>query len=243
MVIFPKSVKSLEDQTLRHFSRATNFFQSYPLLKLPNHMRFVLHELSWKRVVVFFSELFSLDCWYRITLALGPDVQAPPPPPPLIENYRVFVGCSGLRILRAAIITWISDCVSVSLAHHLFLTDSLTLLFAWWLAADFMPWSTTVMIFSCIVPRTHYYARPMRFGSRGPRKFLKPRQTRHFVSLGAELLQAGELSITFPRWRKMSSSHGEYSTEDKEVNQAFSFYARFHCWKSFGLSFSFISLN
>ena len=26
MVIFPKSVKSLEDQTLRHFSRATNFF-------------------------------------------------------------------------------------------------------------------------------------------------------------------------------------------------------------------------
>ena len=26
MVIFPKSVKSLEDQTLRHFSRATKFF-------------------------------------------------------------------------------------------------------------------------------------------------------------------------------------------------------------------------
>ena len=26
MVIFPKSVKSLEDQMLRHFSRATNFF-------------------------------------------------------------------------------------------------------------------------------------------------------------------------------------------------------------------------
>ena len=25
MVIFPESVKSLEDQTLRHFSRATNF--------------------------------------------------------------------------------------------------------------------------------------------------------------------------------------------------------------------------
>ena len=30
----------------------------------------------------------------------------------------------------------------------------------------------------CLVPRRHYYARPMRFGSRGPRKFLRPRQTR-----------------------------------------------------------------
>ena len=26
----------------------------------------------------------------------------------------------------------------------------------------------------CLVPRPHYYARPMRFGSRGPRKFLRP---------------------------------------------------------------------
>ena len=31
---------------------------------------------------------------------------------------------------------------------------------------------------ACLVPRPHYYARPMRFGSRGPRKFLRPRQTR-----------------------------------------------------------------
>ena len=46
-------------------------------------------------------------------------------------------------------------------------------------------------------PRPHYYGRQMRFGSRGPR-------------LEAELLEAGELSITFPRWWKMSSSHGEY---------------------------------
>ena len=37
----------------------------------------------------------------------------------------------------------------------------------------------------------------------------KLREVRHFVSLGAELLEAGELSITFPRWWKMSSSHGE----------------------------------
>ena len=29
-----------------------------------------------------------------------------------------------------------------------------------------------------LVPRPHYYARPMRFGSRGPIKFLRPRQTR-----------------------------------------------------------------
>ena len=33
-------------------------------------------------------------------------------------------------------------------------------------------------VFSWLVPRPHYYARPMRFGSRGPRKFLRPRQTR-----------------------------------------------------------------
>ena len=30
----------------------------------------------------------------------------------------------------------------------------------------------------CLVPRPHYYARPMRFGSRGARRFLRPRQTR-----------------------------------------------------------------
>ena len=38
-------------------------------------------------------------------------------------------------------------------------------------------------------------------------------EVRNFVSLGAELLEAGELSITFPRWWKTSSSRGEYSTE------------------------------
>ena len=35
-----------------------------------------------------------------------------------------------------------------------------------------------VSVRSCLVPRPHYYGRPMRFGSRGPRKFLRPRQTR-----------------------------------------------------------------
>ena len=39
MVMFPKSVKSLEDQTVRHFSGQQSVFQSYPLLKLPNLMR------------------------------------------------------------------------------------------------------------------------------------------------------------------------------------------------------------
>ena len=72
MVIFPKGIKSLEDQTLRHFSRATNFFSKLSFLKLLHHMRFISHELSWQRGVVFFSKLFSLDCWYRVSLALGP---------------------------------------------------------------------------------------------------------------------------------------------------------------------------
>ena len=66
-------------------------------------------------------------------------------------------------------------------------------------------------LWPCLVPRPHCYARPMRFGSRGPRKFLRPRlgEVRHFVSLGAEFLEAGELSVTFPHWWKMSSSHRE----------------------------------
>ena len=34
------------------------------------------------------------------------------------------------------------------------------------------------LITVCLVPKPHYYARPMRFGSRSPREFLRPRQTR-----------------------------------------------------------------
>ena len=34
------------------------------------------------------------------------------------------------------------------------------------------------MTIACLVLRPHYYARPIRFGSRGPRKFLRPRQPR-----------------------------------------------------------------
>ena len=63
----------------------------------------------------------------------------------------------------------------------------------------------------CLVPRPHYYARPMLFWSEKNFWGLdKLGEVRHFVSLGAELLEAGELSITFPHWWKMSSSHGEY---------------------------------
>ena len=38
--------------------------------------------------------------------------------------------------------------------------------------------SMNTRVLCCLVPRPHYYARPMRFGSCGPRKFLRPRQTR-----------------------------------------------------------------
>ena len=82
---------------------------------------------------------------------------------------------------------------------------------------------------SWLVPRPHYYARPMRFGSRGRETFGaldKLGEVRHFVSLGAKLLEAGELSITFPPSDERSPAAVE-STEDKY--RAFLFYARFHC--------------
>ena len=46
------------------------------------------------------------------------------------------------------------------------------------------PLVSVLMSFDCcLVPRPHYYARPMRFGSRGPRKFLRPGQTRRSETL------------------------------------------------------------
>ena len=41
----------------------------------------------------------------------------------------------------------------------------------------------------CLVPRPHYYARPMCFGSRGPRMFLRPRQTRRSETFWALSIQ------------------------------------------------------
>ena len=35
-------------------------------------------------------------------------------------------------------------------------------------------WDARVWVLPCLVPRPHYHARPMRFGSRGPRKLLRP---------------------------------------------------------------------
>ena len=131
MVIFPKGIKSLEDQTLRHFSRATNFFQSYPFWS------FCITWDSFRMNSVDNAVLFSSpNCFHSLLISSQLSVGSRcPPPPKKKENYRVFVGCSGHRILPATTITWITDSLSVSFAPHL----SLTLLFAWWLAAVFMP--------------------------------------------------------------------------------------------------------
>ena len=61
----------------------------------------------------------SPNCFHSIVdiKSLGPSAPLPLP----IDNYKVFVGCSGHRILRATTITWITDSVSVFLAPHLFL--------------------------------------------------------------------------------------------------------------------------
>ena len=74
----------------------------------------------------------------------------------------------------------------------------------------------TLVTWACLylVPRPHYYARPMRFGSRGPRKFLRPRQTRRsetFCLTWGGAFGSGRCELsTFLPWWKMSSSHGEY---------------------------------
>ena len=110
MVIFPKGIKSLEDKTLRHFSRATNFFSKLSFLKLLHHMRFVSHELSWQRGVVFFSEMFSLDFWYRVSLALGPGV--PPSPPPQkkreLQGFRWMFGTQDSSRYNYYVDNWLS---------------------------------------------------------------------------------------------------------------------------------------
>ena len=47
-----------------------------------------------------------------------------------------------------------------------------------WNNGNFIHLLNLLYMESCLVPRPHYDARPMRFGSHGPRKFLRPRQTR-----------------------------------------------------------------
>ena len=48
------------------------------------------------------------------------------------------------------------------------------LFFCLWLEQNWK-WPNETSFILRLVPRPHYYARPMRFGSRGPRKFLRPR--------------------------------------------------------------------
>ena len=94
----------------------------------------------------------------------------------------------------------------------------------------------------CLVPRPHYYARPMHFGSRGPRQFLRPRQTRRsetFCLTGGGAFGSGRAVNNFSAMMK----DVQQPWRVQRINRAFLFYARFHCWKSFGLSYSFISLN
>ena len=63
-----------------------------------------------------------------------------------------------------------------------------------------MPHHYHLCIFGCLVPRPHYYAQLMRFGSHGPRKFWgldKLGEVRHFVSLGVEFFGSGQAVNNF----------------------------------------------
>ena len=85
---------------------------------------------------------------------------------------------------------------------------------------------------SCLVPRPHYYARPMRFGSRGPGKFLRPRQTRRsetFCLTGGGVFGSGRAVNNFFALMKDVQQPWRVERILKEVNRAFLLYARFHC--------------
>ena len=80
----------------------------------------------------------------------------------------------------------------------------------------------------CLVPRPHYYARPMRFGSRGPRKFLRPRQTRRsetFCLTWGGAFGSGRAVNNFSALMK----NVQQPWRVQRINRAFLFYARFHC--------------
>ena len=80
----------------------------------------------------------------------------------------------------------------------------------------------------CLVPRPHYYAQPMRFGSRGPRKFLRPKQTRRSETFCLTWGGAFGSGRAVNNFSALTTAAME-STGDKELNRAFLFYARFHC--------------
>ena len=78
----------------------------------------------------------------------------------------------------------------------------------------------------CLVPRPHYYKRPMRFGSCGPRKFLRPRQTRRsetFCLTWGGAFGSGRAVSNFSALMK------DFQQPWRVQNRAFLFYARFHC--------------
>ena len=80
----------------------------------------------------------------------------------------------------------------------------------------------------CLVPRPHYYARPMRLGSRGPRKFLRPRQTRRsetFRLTWGGAFGSGRAVNNFSVMMK----DVQQLWRVQRINRAFLFYARFHC--------------
>ena len=77
-------------------------------------------------------------------------------------------------------------------------------------------------------PRMHYYARPMRFGSRGPRKLLRPRQTRRsdtFCLTWGGAFGSGRAGNNFSELMK----DVQQPWRVQGINRAFLFYARFHC--------------
>ena len=87
---------------------------------------------------------------------------------------------------------------------------------------------------NCLVPRPHYCERPTRFGSRGPRKFLRPRQTRRIETF----------CLTWGGAFGSGRAVNNFSALMKDVQQPWRVQRNEHFHsKSFGLSFSFISLN
>jgi len=99
----------------------------------------------------------------------------------------------------------------------------------------------------CLVPRPHYYARPMRFGSRGPRKFLRPNLTRRsetFCLTWGGAFRSGRAVNNFSALMKDVQQPWRVQ-RIKPGNPSIFILSTFSLLKvlAFGLSFSFISLN
>ena len=64
MVIFPKSVKSLEDQTLRHFSRATKFFSKLSFVEASESHEKETAQTNTLRGPVYVEKVYRLGILY-----------------------------------------------------------------------------------------------------------------------------------------------------------------------------------